>query len=85
MIKYIALLRGIGPTNPNMRSEKLKAFFEELGFNNVQTLITSGNVIFESNDHDIPSIEAHVEKYLPLKLGFSSTTIIQPSPTERSN
>ena len=76
MTKYVALVRGIGPTNPNMKSEKLKALFEELGFNNVQTLITSGNVIFESNTGDVESMEARIEKALPVKLGFNSTAII---------
>ena len=77
MTKYVALIRGIGPTNPNMRSEKLKAFFEELGFDNVQTLITSGNVLFESSDNNISKMEELIEKTLPEKLGFNSTTIIR--------
>jgi len=84
MTKYVALLRGIGPTNPNMKSEKLKAFFEELGFNNVRTLITSGNVIFESSNRNVASMEARIEKALPLKLGFNSTTIIRSQAELRS-
>ena len=48
MTKYIAFLRGIGPGNPNMRNEKLRGAFEELGFKNVQSVISSGNVIFDS-------------------------------------
>ena len=77
MTKYVALLRGIGPINQNMRSEKLKAFFEGLGFNNVQTVITSGNLIFDSNSNDVASMEARIEKALPLELGFNSSTIIR--------
>jgi len=77
MTKYVALLRGIGPTNPNMRSDKLKAFFEGLGFDKVQTLITSGNILFETDNSDVSSMEAIIEKALPTKLGFNSTTIIR--------
>lgn len=77
MTKYAALLRGIGPTNPNMKGEKLRWFFEELGFKNVQTVITSGNVIFESDVKDATALEAKIEDALPKKLGFSSTTIIR--------
>ena len=77
MTKYVALLRGIGPTNPNMKSQKLKTFFEELGFAKVQTLITSGNVLFETDDVNIVPMEARIEKALPQKLGFTSTTIIR--------
>jgi hypothetical protein len=43
-MRYVALLRGIMPTNPNMKGEKLKAVFEGLGFSNVHTVIASGNV-----------------------------------------
>ncbi len=77
MTKYVALLRGIGPTNPNMRNEKLRGVFEELGFRNVQTLISSGNVLFESASKNPQMLEAKIEKALPRYLGFSSTTIIR--------
>lgn len=31
MHRYAALLRGIGPGNPNMRNDKLRGVFEGLG------------------------------------------------------
>lgn len=77
MTKYAALLRGIGPTNPNMRGEKLRGVFESLGFANVQSVITSGNVLFESDVTDVKKLEAMVEKALPEQLGFTSTTLIR--------
>jgi uncharacterized protein (DUF1697 family) len=77
MIKYAALLRGIGPSNPNMRNEKLRGVFENLGFQNVQTVISSGNVLFETQSGDIKELEAIIEKALPEQLGFTSTTIIR--------
>jgi uncharacterized protein (DUF1697 family) len=46
MVKYVALLRGIAPTNPNMRNDKLRGVFEKLSFENVKTVISSGNVVF---------------------------------------
>jgi uncharacterized protein (DUF1697 family) len=75
--KYVALLRGIGPGNPNMKGDKLKAFFEELGFKNVQTLLASGNVLFESSNTDTKNMAKNIEEALPKKLGFSSTAIIR--------
>jgi len=33
-MKYVALLRGIRPSVPNMRNEKLRELFEKLGFEN---------------------------------------------------
>lgn len=77
MTTYVALLRGIGPTNPNMKSSKLKGFFEELGFRNVRTVITSGNVIFESQSTDTRTMAQALEEALPQKLGFTSTLIIR--------
>lgn len=81
MTTYVALLRGIMPTNPNMKGEKLKAVFESLGFKNVATVIASGNVVFESPSTDTAALEKKIEKALPAQLGFSSTTIIR-SQTE---
>lgn len=75
--KYVALIRGIGPLNPNMKSAKLKEFFEGLGFENVATVITSGNVVFESESNNEAALEDKIEKEMPKKLGFSRTTIIR--------
>lgn len=71
------MLRGIGPINPNMRNEKLRGVFEDLGFDNVRTVITTGNVLFESPSAALRRFEAQVEEALPKMLGFSSTTIIR--------
>jgi uncharacterized protein (DUF1697 family) len=77
MPKYVALLRGIGPTNPNMRPQKLRSVLEELGFSNVQTVISSGNVVFETESKDISGLETIIENAWPKKLGFNSHTIIR--------
>lgn len=77
MAKYVALLRGIAPMNPNMRNEKLRGAFEELGFTNVKTVISSGNVLFETSEKDAPKLEAIIERALPEMLGFTSTTIVR--------
>ncbi len=76
-MKYVALIRGIGPGNPNMHGAKLKEFFEGLGFKNVRPVISSGNVVFETSATNPSLIEEKVEKELPKKLGFSKATIIR--------
>ena len=76
-MRYVAFLRGIGPTNPNMKGERLKAVFEDLGFRNVHTVIASGNIVFDSSSSNLTTIESKIEKALPLKRGFKSTTIIR--------
>ncbi len=76
-MKYVALLRGIMPTNPNMKSEKLREVFDRLGFANVRTVIASGNVIFETNSKNVVALEKKIEASLVKQLGFSSTTIVR--------
>lgn len=77
MVKYVALLRGIAPMNPQMRNEKLRQVFEELGYANVRTVISSGNVVFESPRHDVAAMQEEIEQAWPEKLGFRSTTSIR--------
>ena len=77
MAKYVALLRGIAPTNPNMRNDKLRRVFEKLGFANVKTVVSSGNVVFESPSRSVRKLEDRIEEALPKELGFKSTTIIR--------
>lgn len=76
-MRYVALLRGIMPMNPNMRGEKLRGAFEQLGFKNVATVIASGNVVFDSPSKNTKALESKIEKALHTTLGFKSTTIIR--------
>lgn len=77
MAKYVALLRGIAPMNPNMKNEKLRGVFEGLGFTNVVSVISSGNIIFETSRKDAAALEADIEQALHDELGIRSTTLIR--------
>jgi uncharacterized protein (DUF1697 family) len=76
-LRYVALLRGIGPMDPNMRNEKLRTVVEDLGFDHVQTVVSSGNVVFDAPSRAIRRIEARLEAAWHERLGFTSTTIIR--------
>ncbi len=65
------------PVNPNMRNEKLRGVFESLGFSNVHTIISSGNVIFESNSKSVSLLELKIEKELMKQLGIKCPTYIR--------
>jgi uncharacterized protein (DUF1697 family) len=54
----------------------LKKAFEELGFQNVKTVIASGNVIFDAESGDEKDLEQTIEKALPETIGFESATIV---------
>jgi uncharacterized protein (DUF1697 family) len=74
---YVALLRGVLPTNPNMRNDKFRDVFEGLGFSNVRTVLASGNVVFESPSRSPQKLETEIEKALAERLGIKSATIIR--------
>ena len=63
--------------NPNMRNEKLRKVFERLGFLNVQTVISSGNVIFESSSKNMTVLENKIEQALLKELGIKSPAYIR--------
>jgi uncharacterized protein (DUF1697 family) len=60
-----------------MHQSKLCGVLEELGYTEVQGVISSGNVIFESPRTDVTAMEAEMEAAWPKKLGFTSTTLIR--------
>jgi uncharacterized protein (DUF1697 family) len=76
-MKYAAMIRGIGPMNPNMKGAKLVEAFESCGFNNVRPFLASGNVLFESDITDTAKLERLAEEALPRLLGFSRDVFIR--------
>ncbi|MGH7573916.1 MAG: DUF1697 domain-containing protein [Longimicrobiales bacterium] len=77
MYRYAALLRGIGPSDPNMRNDKLCGVFEGLGFDRVASVISSGNIVFASAGTDVPALESRIQEALRRELGIAGGTIIR--------
>lgn len=77
MANYVALIRGVGPTNPNMRNDKLGAVLKGLGCTDVQPVLTSGNLVFKSTARSTTQLEAKIEKAFGAKLGLSSDVIVR--------
>jgi len=76
-MKYVAMIRGVGPENPNMRGEKLKWAFEQMGMQNVRSFLTSGNVLFESEISDSDELEKLCEASLPKLLDFNRDVFVR--------
>ncbi len=76
-MKYVALLRGIGPGNPNMKNDKLRGVFERLGFENVRSVISSGNILFDTPETNIQALEDDIQSALQLDLGINGGTVIR--------
>lgn len=77
LMKYVAMIRGIGPTNPNMRGVMLAEAFKSCGFTNARPFLGSGNVLFESDITDIAKLEVMAEEALLHLLGFSRDVFIR--------
>lgn len=77
MPSYIALLRGITPSNPKHRNEHLRGVCEALGFEGVATVISSGNIVFETDRTDRAALEEELEAAWIEQLDFQSTTILR--------
>lgn len=67
-MQYVAFLRGINVGgNVLIKMNDLKAAFEAAGFKNVQTVLTSGNVLFESENRDPDVVTLKIESFLKKK------------------
>jgi uncharacterized protein (DUF1697 family) len=77
MPRYVAFLRGINLGNRRLPMSRLKALFEELGFDAVETFIASGNVLFSSNARDAGRLESRIAKHLESELGYEVDTFVR--------
>jgi uncharacterized protein (DUF1697 family) len=76
--RYAAFLRGINSgRSPALRMERLKGIFEGLDFENVRTVIASGNVLFETEPSERRSLEARAERALLEKTGVETVAIVR--------
>ncbi|MFI5236642.1 MAG: DUF1697 domain-containing protein [Ignavibacteriales bacterium] len=77
MKKFIALLRGINVSGQKIiKMSELKLLFEEMGFQDVQTYIQSGNVIFSSNEKSNEKLAAKISSGIKNKFGFDVQIIV---------
>lgn len=76
MARYVALLRGISPLNATMAG--LRAAFEAGGFGDVQTVLATGNVLFDAKKANETQLARRCEKVMEAHLGRSFFTIVRP-------
>ena len=56
---------------------RLRDLFEELDFQEVETFIASGNVLFETNARSVTKLEARISEHLEASLGYPVDTFIR--------
>jgi uncharacterized protein (DUF1697 family) len=72
MTTYIALLRGINVGGNNMVAmADLRALLTRLGFEDVKTVLQSGNVVFRARTQPAAKLEAQLERELAKALGVT--------------
>ena len=77
MYTYIAFLRGINVGGHHkIPMSELRKEFTLMGFKKVETLLNSGNVIFQSENLSPLEIEQKVEHQLREKFGFPVPSIV---------
>ncbi|MET8798047.1 DUF1697 domain-containing protein [Nocardia sp. NPDC004568] len=77
MTMYAALLRGIMPSNPNMSNEKLRGVFTGLGFESVASVLSSGNIVFATEETGVAELEDRIQEALNAELGIPGGTILR--------
>ena len=77
MAKHISFLKAINVGGHTVKMDHLKKLFEKMGFENVETFIASGNVVFETKSKSVDSIKKKIEAELEKSLGYKVATFIR--------
>ncbi|HEX8730790.1 MAG TPA: DUF1697 domain-containing protein [Ktedonobacterales bacterium] len=70
-MRYIAFLRGINVGGHQVKMDRLRAIFGELGHANVGAYIQSGNIFFDAPETDRAALTVAAEERLRAALGFA--------------
>ena len=77
MAKYVAFLRGINLGGRTVKMEPLRKAFEEWGYEDVTTILASGNLVFETAKKDLKGLRAEIEAGLKRVFGFDVRVILR--------
>src|SRR4029079_10453816 len=75
MPRYAAFLRGVSPMNAKM--PELKRAFEKAGFDEVKTVLGSGNVVFSARAASDTALQRRAEAAMQEHLGRAFATIVR--------
>ncbi|ORI13616.1 DUF1697 domain-containing protein [Rhodococcus sp. 1168] len=74
-MKHVVLLRGINVGGINIKMVELRAALTSAGFDEVRTILATGNVVFEST-LTAPEVKKSVEKVLSSTFGYEAWVIV---------
>jgi uncharacterized protein (DUF1697 family) len=85
MPRYAAFLRGVNLGGQRKTgSAELRACFEAIGLEDVQTFRTSGNVVFDSARESKPKLGKRIEQALRKSFGFDVDVFLRTSAELRA-
>lgn len=76
-MKLVALLRGINLGKRRIKMAALRQDFEAWGFSEVETILASGNVIFESDEPSADKVRAAIETGFRDKYGWEVPSCVR--------
>lgn len=77
-MKYVGFLRGINVGGHHkVPMAELRTLLGKMGYGNVETLLNSGNIIFESDATDAQELELVIEEVLLKTFGFAIPVVIR--------
>ena len=76
--RYVAFLRAINVGGRVVKMDRLRALFESLGLGNVETMIASGNVLFDAPaSQRADALEQRIEQHLKKALGYDVAAFLR--------
>ncbi|MCJ0903389.1 DUF1697 domain-containing protein [Rhodococcus sp. ARC_M6] len=80
MTRYVALLRGINVGGINIKMVDLARVFTQLDFENVKTVLASGNVLFDSDSTNVAALKKRIETALNTEFGYEAWVFVLDTP-----
>lgn len=81
MTRFVALLRGVNVGGITIKSVDLAAVFRDLGFDNVRTVLASGNVVFDAPDAassaDAATLKSRIESALRTRFNYEAWIVLE--------
>jgi uncharacterized protein (DUF1697 family) len=76
-MRFVAFLRAINVAGRNVKMEQLRRIFASASLTNVETVIASGNVVFDSGSSKSKAIEKELQAKLQKSLGYAVGTYVR--------
>lgn len=75
-MQYIILLRGINVGGRTIKMNELKSCFQSNGYQNVQTVLQTGNVIIDSGEKSITKVQSRIAAELTAAFNYPAKILV---------